>query len=100
MGNTFSRHHRNRDHQHQVPPSGVPTSVSTSQTHEDDASTQSRTYQSKITVTETKIIWDSMVSFFFLVEKLLVDLSCVVIVIQYGLCDLYYVGVSDRNAQL
>ena len=54
MGNTFSRRRRNRDYQHQAPPSGVPTSVSTSQTHGDDGSTQSHTHQSKITVSENK----------------------------------------------
>ena len=54
MGNTFSRRRRNRDYQQQPPPSGVPTSVSTSQTHEDDGSTQSHTRQSEITVSENK----------------------------------------------
>ena len=54
MGNTFSRRRRNRDYQHPVPPSGVPTSVSTSQTHEDDGSIQSHTRQSKITVSGNK----------------------------------------------
>ena len=54
MGNIFSRHRRNRDYQHQGPPSGVRTSVSTSQTHEDGGTTQSHTRQSKITVSENK----------------------------------------------
>ena len=54
MGNTFSRRRRNRDYQHQAPPSGVRTSVSTSQTHEDDGSTQSHTRQSKTTAPENK----------------------------------------------
>ena len=54
MGNIFSRHRRNRGYQHQAPPSGVPTSVSTSRTHEDDGSTHSHTRQSKITVSENK----------------------------------------------
>ena len=47
---------------------------------------------------------DSMMSLFVGVREKSVDLSCIVIVIQCGLCtmscDLYYVGVSDRNAQL
>ena len=54
MGNIFSRHRRNRDYQHQAPPSGVQTSVSTSQTHEDGGSTQSHTRQSNITLSENK----------------------------------------------
>ena len=54
MGNIFSRHRRNRDYQHQAPPSGVRTSDSTSQIHEDGGSTQSHTRQSKITVSENK----------------------------------------------
>ena len=54
MGNTFSRRRRNRDYQCQAPPSSVPTSVSTSQIHEDDGSTQSHTHQSKVTVSENK----------------------------------------------
>ena len=43
-----------------------------------------------------------MMSLFVEVREKSVDLSCIVIVIQCGLytCDLYYVGVSDRNAQL
>ena len=44
--------------------------------------------------------WDSMMSLSVGVREKSVDLSCIVIVIQCGLCDLYYVGVSDRNAQL
>lgn len=54
-----------RDDQQQTPPSSVPTSVSTSPTHEDDGSTQSltqdddgstqsHTHQSKTTVSENK----------------------------------------------
>ena len=50
MGNTFW----NRDYQQQAPPSSVPTSVSTSQTHEDDGSTQSHTHQTKFTVPGNK----------------------------------------------
>ena len=54
MGNTFTRHHRTRDYQQQTSPSSVPTSVSTSQTDEDDGSTQSHTHQSKSSVPENK----------------------------------------------
>ena len=54
MGNTFTRRCRTRDYQQQAPPSSVPTSVSTSQTHEDDGSTQSHTHQSKSSVSENK----------------------------------------------
>ena len=54
MGNTFTRCCRTRDYQQQAPPSSVPTSVSTSQTHEDDGSTQSHTHQSKSSVPENK----------------------------------------------
>ena len=54
MGNTFTRRCRTRDYQQQAPPSSVPTSVSTSQTHEDDGSTQSHTHQSKSSVPENK----------------------------------------------
>ena len=56
MGNKFSRCHRNRDYQHQALPSGVPTSVSTSQTHEDDGSTQTHIRQSKSENKESRII--------------------------------------------
>ena len=54
MGNRFSRRRRNRDYQRPAPPSSVPTSASTSQTHVDDGSTESHAYQSKITVSENK----------------------------------------------
>ena len=54
MGNRFSRHRRTRDYQQPAPPSSVPTSTSTSQTHEDDGSTQSHTHQSKSTLSENK----------------------------------------------
>ena len=54
MGNRFSRRRRNRDYQRPAPPSSVPTSASTSQTHEDDGSTESHAHQSKITVSENK----------------------------------------------
>ena len=54
MGNRFSRRHRNRDCQRQPPPCSVPTSISTSQTHEDDGSTQSHTHRPKITELENK----------------------------------------------
>ena len=54
MGNTFTRRRRTRDYQQQVSPSSVPTSGSTSQTHEDDGSTQSHTRQSKSSVPENK----------------------------------------------
>ena len=54
MGNCLSRHRRNEDYQQSAPPSSVPVSVSTSQTHEDEGSTQSHTHQSKSTVPENK----------------------------------------------
>ena len=54
MGNCLSRHRRNEDYQRSAPPSSVPVSVSTSQTHEDEGSTQSHTHQSKSTVPENK----------------------------------------------
>ena len=56
MGNRFSRHRRNRDYQHSVPSSRlcVSMSVSASQAHEDDGSTQSYTRRSESTVPENK----------------------------------------------
>ena len=54
MGNRFSRHRRNRDYQQPAPSSGVPMSVSTSQAHEDDGSTQSHTRRSESKVPENK----------------------------------------------
>ena len=56
MGNRLSRHRRNRDYQHSVPSSrlSVPMSVSASQAHEDDGSTQSHTRRSESTVPENK----------------------------------------------
>ena len=57
MGNRFSRHRRNRDYQHQAPPSSVPTHASTSQTHKavkDDGSTRSHANRSKIIESENR----------------------------------------------
>ena len=54
MGNRLSRHRRNRDYQQPVPSCSVSMSVSTSQAHEDDGSTQSHTKTSKTTASENK----------------------------------------------
>ena len=54
MGNRFSRHRRNRDYQQPAPSSSVAASVSTSQAHEDDGSTQGHTHLSESTVPENK----------------------------------------------
>ena len=84
MGNTctFTRCRRTRDYQQQTSPSSVPTSSSTSQTHEDDGSTQSHTHQSKSSVPENKESLTILTYQDKLINAISADIQCIAEVLR------------------